>query len=462
MVTTRYVNNYLMAPGEIIEASWMSRDPKGVLREGELIKSVESQEISCKCSHPLTKDCAHLVTDIRCEELVSRKIRPKLKSPERNFKCPEHLWNLIAGDTSQTLPISTLKYIYRLSWEVDAGCEVPTSVPIWIRHSLSPIAALQTTEIDARKLGTVSQEDFNRWYKSIRNQFEKAKGVIAICDLSIHTLGPMLSHKFWQYAAEWGEMGRLIELASEDELGNLVASLAREWSHGFDAFQFDVDASISNGIDTEIQLRLQWLRSLFAYLDNVDINTETMTPKTGRIFEKALGLLRPRRKVLLLWMWSGINPAWTKNLFEMVLCTLHYDEGRPSYGSRRGHNRKRAQRSSKLVAHLILLGMQRATPGNTWTPYLASVPDMLCRCLHMKESVLRGKLEKTEVGKIFVQAIKNLQPRREKWGEEELKAHIQNEDRPDLLDPMELDKMFTAAVDNPEPRCERAPGSHPE
>jgi len=42
----------------------------------------------------------------------------------------------------------------------------------------------------------------------------------------------------------------------------------------------------------------------------------------------------------------------------------------------------------------------------------------------MKESVLRRKLEKTEVGKIFVQAIKNLQPRREKWGEEELKAHI--------------------------------------
>lgn len=284
---------------------------------------------------------------------------------------------------------------------------MPKTIPAEIRHGQHPIPGL---EGDVRsQLEHLSSDGCLAWFHMLKGPLDQfqAQAFVRLCELSISIQGLLAFEGHWALISKLGIMSRLVESSTSDTLANLMVTFVHAWSLDIlngDLKNMDEEATLLEYFNQQIDERTQWLRALFVFLDNIELDTEYMTEKTKEILDKALELLHPPKRALLIYMWFRINSRWINTLIAKALYCFeppeqhnpgHRTKGPGTYG------RNREQRVSRLVSEFIRLALQEV-PGYSCRPYLPSVCDILIKRFDI---LVPQNLDSTLVGCTFLDEL---------------------------------------------------------
>lgn len=310
-----------------------------------------------------------------------------------------------------SLPFCSVAYLLSYVENLHAGFAMPIVIPAEIRHAQDPIPRLGKDV--RRRLPHLSSVGCLPWLHSIKEPFRQAEAFVRLCELSITIQGIPSFEGHWGVVLRQGSMIRLVGLSTSDSLAKLIVTYVYGWS--LDILKGDLndlgeDATVSEHFDQQIEERLHWLRGLFAFLDNIELETGNMTGKTMEILDKAFESLHTPKRALLIYMWSRINPRWIDTLIEKAIyCFEPPKEDNPGHRSKTPgcYSRDRGRRVGKLISEFIRLGLQ-TTPGFSCRPYLASVAEILATMSDISLERFRPILSRTPIGHAFLDEVKSL------------------------------------------------------
>lgn len=283
------------------------------------------------------------------------------------------------------MPYIFLAYTATYLDHLERGLGMPTWIPAGIRYFHDPIKLLPK-EFERDRL------DFTKKYLSDldgENMLQvQAQTAWRICELSLEYDGVSLFREHWRQMNQLAITSRVIELISVESIASLVATFACVWS-------LEVVHAVNN-VGDEIRAHLLWLESLFTCLENIDMNTKRIPPKTEAILEQALSLLPHTKKALLLWMCVTLHPQWLRSLVESAI-----SNSAPATGQA-FTDIDREQQFNMLFAEIIHLGL-RSRPIIKDHPYLAGTYHILTELTeHGGIPDLFAHIDGSHVGRLYM------------------------------------------------------------